>query len=662
MWEKITTDQWVISVIREGYKLEFEKIPAFMGVRHTVVPQKDIPIISKEISSLIEKDAVEMVPLNQQNQGFYSTLFLVPKKNGELRPVINLRPLNRYLVKKHFKMDTLSKIINLVKPNDWAFSIDLSDAYMHIPIFPKHRKYLRFAFQGKCYQWKVMCFGPTVAPRVFTKIVSVVAAHLRTQNIRLAVYLDDWLCLNQIHQHLLKDQYVCLNLLIKLGFLVNLEKSNLIPQQIITYIGAVFNLKLGLILPTEERFLKIQNAILDLVNGKNKAQNFLHLLGLMASCLELIPNARLFMRPIQLHLLSFWKPSSHSLDMIIPFTQHLQSHLRWWLNPANIFKGRSLHQTLSEVIITTDASKKMYGGHLGNQYFQGTWSLDQINWHINSLEMEAVFLTVSHFLSQIQGKSVLIKTDNTTVVQYINKQGGTKSSKLCIQTWKLWTLAIQNNISLRAVHIVGTQNILADQLSRHKIRATEWSLNPFVVQKIFQLWGTPLIDLFASVDNHQTPIFCSWFPTNRAFAIDALSISWENMYAYAYPPLCLIPRILTYIQQFHCQIILIAPQWQRRHWYPEILNLLVACPLRLPVIPDLLVQPKTLIKHPNPEIFHLTAWLLSTDNTKRLDFLKTLENCSKQPGDQVLKGTMVASSEYSIAGVVQGKLIPILHL
>ncbi|XP_060594733.1 uncharacterized protein LOC132749068 [Ruditapes philippinarum] len=268
-----------------------------------------------------------MVPLNQQNQGFYSTLFLVPKKNGELRPVINLRPLNRYLVKKHFKMDTRLGIFNRSQRRIHAY-----------PNFPKTSQVSKVCISREMLSVESNVF---VAPRVFTKIVSVVAAHLRTQNIRLAVYLDDWLCLNQIHQHLLKDQYVCLNLLIKLGFLVNLEKSNLTPQQIITYIGAVFNLKLGLILPTEERFLKIQNAILDLVNGKNKAQNFLHLLGLMASCLELIPNARLFMRPIQLHLLSFWKPSSYSLDMIIPFTQHLQSHLRWWLNPANIFKGRS---------------------------------------------------------------------------------------------------------------------------------------------------------------------------------------------------------------------------------------------------------------------------------------------------------------------------------
>jgi hypothetical protein len=55
-------------------------------------------------------------------------------------------------------------------------SIDLRDAYLHVPLFPKHRQYLRFCIQGRCYQWKTLCFGPTSAPQVFTKIVSVVAA------------------------------------------------------------------------------------------------------------------------------------------------------------------------------------------------------------------------------------------------------------------------------------------------------------------------------------------------------------------------------------------------------------------------------------------------------------------------------------------------------
>ena len=174
------------------------------------------------------------MPLNEIHAGFYSTFFLVPKKNGKLRPVINLRPLNRYLRKTHFKMDTMTKVLNLVKPKDWAISLDLSDAYLHIPIFPKHRKFLRFCTAGKCYQWKSLCFGPTSAPRVFTKIIAVVAAHLRAQNIRLASYLDDWLIVNQIKHLLFQDREKCLNLLTSLGFIINKEKSNLFPKQKIT--------------------------------------------------------------------------------------------------------------------------------------------------------------------------------------------------------------------------------------------------------------------------------------------------------------------------------------------------------------------------------------------------------------------------------------------
>ncbi|XP_071133050.1 uncharacterized protein [Mytilus edulis] len=147
-----------------------------------------------------------------------------------MRPVINLRPLNGYLQKKHFKMDSLTKVLNIVKPGDWAITLDLSDAYLHVPIFPSHCQYLRFYLQNQAFQFKALCFGPTSAPRVFTKIVSVVAAYLRTKNIRLVVYLDDWLIINQQKAHLCLDRAECLNLLVSLGFIVNKEKSKLVPE------------------------------------------------------------------------------------------------------------------------------------------------------------------------------------------------------------------------------------------------------------------------------------------------------------------------------------------------------------------------------------------------------------------------------------------------
>jgi hypothetical protein len=146
---------------------------------------KDV-ILELEINTLLEKGAIEKVALNESQAGFYSTLFLVTKKNGEMRPVINLNPLNQYLRKLHFKMDTITKVLNLVKQGDWA-------------IFKRcifsHKN---FQETQKVYQFKAMCFGSTSSPRVFTKVVSVVESHLRKQNIRLAIYLDDWLGVNQV--------------------------------------------------------------------------------------------------------------------------------------------------------------------------------------------------------------------------------------------------------------------------------------------------------------------------------------------------------------------------------------------------------------------------------------------------------------------------------
>lgn len=78
-----------------------------------------------------------------------------------MRPVINLRPLNRYFKKQHFKMDTFSKVLNIVRQGDWAISLDLKDAYLHIPLFQKHRKFLGFSIQEKVYQFKTLCFDPT---------------------------------------------------------------------------------------------------------------------------------------------------------------------------------------------------------------------------------------------------------------------------------------------------------------------------------------------------------------------------------------------------------------------------------------------------------------------------------------------------------------------
>ena len=117
-WEKITQDQWILSVLREGLMSDFMTNPPFSVVRHTNVNAQNAAILQSEVGKVLQKVRIEPVPSAEMETGFYSTFFVVPKKTRDLRPIINLKPLNRYLRKQHFKMDCLTKVIYLVQLGD----------------------------------------------------------------------------------------------------------------------------------------------------------------------------------------------------------------------------------------------------------------------------------------------------------------------------------------------------------------------------------------------------------------------------------------------------------------------------------------------------------------------------------------------------------------
>ena len=144
--------------------------------------------LDKEVQDLLEKEAIERI---SDPGGFYSPLFVVPKKDGGWRPIINLKQLNHFLDTTHFKMESILSLRDILKKDDYMIKVDLKDAYLTVPIHTSHRKYLRFSWNGSNYQFKVLPFGLSTAPRIFTKIMRPVMAKLREQGLRLIIYLDD---------------------------------------------------------------------------------------------------------------------------------------------------------------------------------------------------------------------------------------------------------------------------------------------------------------------------------------------------------------------------------------------------------------------------------------------------------------------------------------
>ena len=99
--------------------------------------------------------------------------FYCPKKDGGNRPIINLKPLNSlFLSLPHFKMDTVKDVASLLQPGDFEAPIDLKDAYFHLPIHPSQRKYLRFIWRGRLYEFLVLPFSLCTASFVFSKITN----------------------------------------------------------------------------------------------------------------------------------------------------------------------------------------------------------------------------------------------------------------------------------------------------------------------------------------------------------------------------------------------------------------------------------------------------------------------------------------------------------
>ena len=265
----------------------------------------------------------------------------------------------------------------------------------------------------------------------------------------------------------------------------------------------------------------------------------------------------------------------------------------------------------------TDASNEGWGAHLDQNSTKGLWSDRERRLHINVLELKAVSLALRDFKDQCQNQTVLVATDNSTVVAYINKQGGTHSAEMCALLWKIMTWCHHYHITLKARHIPGCLNVMADLLSKsNQVQSTEWSLHPQVFKQICQKWFTPHVDLFATHLNHKLPLYVSPIPDRRAWDIDALNIDWTNLTAYAYPPMTLLHKVIQKIKQCHCLIIVIAPGWPGMPWFWDLVQLSTEIPLQLPVSMTLLKQSHKYVFHNNPQQLNLHAWCLGADNSK----------------------------------------------
>ena len=328
-WLDLGARPKTIQNLREGYTLPFRnrpKLTRFPTVISCYANPHRNSYLLEALHQLIDKNAIELVQ-NPTSLEFFNRLFLVPKPNNKWRPILDLSKLNLFLKVEKFKMETPETIRTSLQQGEWVTSVDFKDAYFHIPIQEQSRKYLRFHIQGRNYQFKALPFGLSTAPMEFTVVAKEVKLMASHKGIRIHQYLDDWLVRARSHQTCLHHTQILVKMCQDLGWLVNLEKSELEPKQVFNFVGYQFDLRSGQVRPTPDRWQSLQGKIQTLLLlPACPVQQFMSLIGLLTATEKQVHLGQLHMRPIQWHLKNNWRVPE-SLEKVIPLPRPLHPHL-----------------------------------------------------------------------------------------------------------------------------------------------------------------------------------------------------------------------------------------------------------------------------------------------------------------------------------------------
>ena len=383
------------------------------------------PSTGEGVRSGNERTMKELQTHTPSNRGFISSIFIVPKKDGRNHPVINLKPLNQFLIYEHFKMEGIHMLRDLLKQNDYLVKIDLKDAYLTVPIWKDHQKYLRFLWKGTLHEFACLPFGLATAPRVFTKLMKPVVAALRQRGIRLIIYLDDMLIMAESQALASHHATSTLNLLEEVQLqLVNYNKSQLTPCQSIEFLGFLINsTNLTLQLPGE-KLRKIRKTCQDLLEKTEiSVRELSKFLGFLTSSIQAIFPGPLHYRHLQ-RLNNTTMTSEQSYEAILTLDSAAREEVLWWRDHLQGWNGKALFQHPIDLIIEADASRKGWGAYCEGVSTGGPWCSEKKRLHINCLEQLAGSFAIKTFTKTTACAHVRLLLDNAAAVAYINKMGG----------------------------------------------------------------------------------------------------------------------------------------------------------------------------------------------------------------------------------------------
>lgn len=193
-WRSIGASQFILDVIEQGYRIPFHSSPPVSFSRNNKSALAHPDFVEEAISELLVSHRIFELDSLPHN---VNPLSVSVQSSGKKHSILDLRLINKHLWKQSVKFEDLKVVLNYLDRGHFLFSFDIMSGYHHIEIFPPHQSFLGFSwfYKGRvrCFCFKVLPFGLSTAPYIFTKLFRSLVSYWRQQGIHIVVFLDDGL-------------------------------------------------------------------------------------------------------------------------------------------------------------------------------------------------------------------------------------------------------------------------------------------------------------------------------------------------------------------------------------------------------------------------------------------------------------------------------------
>ena len=583
-WKRIAAPKQVRDWIKNGVRLPLTgAVPRH--VEHNHVPAEAESFMDEEVARLSSTGAIEAT--SREKAVCILPLGAVPKKAGSSaawRAIYDGRYVNGHMDVPSFKYEDLGVVQEMVEAKDWMEHADLADGFHHLSICAEHRKYVCFEWRGVVYRWVALAFGLACSPYYFGKTVRPCVLHMRKMGLRLSSYVDDFLWLNAVEAECAVDSKRFRAVMEAMGWSINEKKSSKAPAQVVQHLGLIIDTtgdvpmfkvpyeKLKRIRQLAKRVLKEGRA------GRLVLRELARFAGLCLSVARAVLPARLLLRSIYgvvRDTRADCTSGKAGWTRRVKMSAEALDEAEWWCEALATWNGRSVRPRAHTAVLTTDASESGFGATLemddNSTRMAGMWTEAEAARSSNWRELSTVRLALSHWGARLTGRSVLVRSDNTTAIAYVNRFGGRYKDLLSVAT-SLLTAAWALDMELKAVHIPGVLNVISDELSRLKDKS-DWVLRRRAFRRLEEQFGAHTVDRFATRANRRLPRFNSRLPEPDSEAQDAMVQDWAKENNYCCPPFAMISRVLRLIETQRASTTLVAPVWLHATWWPHLARL-----------------------------------------------------------------------------------------